>query len=55
MEGGEWGDGLDGGWVLRRACVVMSTGCLYVSDESLNYIPETNMAPYVNSNLNIKK
>ena len=40
-------DGLDGGWVLRRVHVMMSSGCLYIRDGSLNF-PETNIALYVN-------
>lgn len=39
------GAGLDGGWALRKAPVVRSTGC--VSDESLTSTPETNVALFV--------
>ena len=37
-----------GWWALWRALVVMSTGVLYISDESLNSTPETNITVYVN-------
>lgn len=44
MEGGRWGFGLDGRQAIKEGTVVRSTGCLYVSDEPLNYNPETNIA-----------
>jgi len=37
-EGGGWRDGVAGCWVLRRACVVVSTGC---------YMQLTNVEHYI--------
>ena len=43
--GGWVGGRLDGGWVLRRALAVMSSGC--VCDESVNSTPKTSISLFV--------
>ena len=49
VAGGEvGGEGLDGGWALRRALVGMSTGCCREVMKSLGSTPETNTILSVN-------